>query len=91
MDSASGYNQEFIGRTKQARERSGFTTSQMAQLLNVRLDTYLKYESRTPLPRSFVPNFCLLCRVSADWLFGEEHPFPGPQKEGLSNTTGKTK
>jgi transcriptional regulator with XRE-family HTH domain len=71
------FTQDYIRRTKQAREESGYSPEEMADFLNLKFDTYLKYEYRTPLPRYLVPRFCSLCRVAVGWLFGVEEAARG--------------
>ena len=72
MAGASEFRRGYTARTRQARERAGYEIADMATLLDLKLDTYQKYEARTPLPRQLVPKFCLICGVSANWLFGME-------------------
>ena len=78
------FTKQFILRTKQAREASGFDPAKIAGFLRIKKDTYNKYESRTPLPQYLIPPFCDLCKIDADWLFRVEEasrtvrkrPFP---------------
>lgn len=62
------YRQDFIERTKRAREASGFTQTEIAELFNIRQDTWKQYETRTPLPHPFIPRFCLIVRCDINWL-----------------------
>lgn len=59
----------FIARTKQARDRSGFTQAEIAKILGIKQDRYKQYETRSPLPHEFVAAFCAATRVSEVWLF----------------------
>jgi DNA-binding XRE family transcriptional regulator len=63
------FKTEFIARTKAMRERSGLTQEQVATAIGVALDTYKKYEQRTPLPHHLVPRFAVVVRATADELF----------------------
>jgi transcriptional regulator with XRE-family HTH domain len=72
MKTEEEFTAALIERTRLARELSGFRPEQMAEFLGIKVDTYFKYEYRTPIPRYLIPRFCALCRVSADWLLGVE-------------------
>ena len=92
--SRSEYQRGYINRTREARERAGYEITEMAKLLDLKIDTYSKYEIRTPLPRHLVPKFCLICRTTANWLFGVEEvsgrrPLRKGVRRGRSSPGGK--
>lgn len=60
---------EFMARTKQAREQSGRTQTEMATILGIKQGLYKQYETRSPLPHRFIPAFCLATHVTEHWLF----------------------
>lgn len=69
----SEYKTAFIARTKQAREKAHVTQKQMGQALGgVAQDIYKNYETIRELPHEYIPTFCLVCGVTADWLFDVE-------------------
>ena len=61
--------QEFIARTKAARKASGYSQTEMARIFGIAQDTWKQYETRTPLPHRYIPNFCTIAKVSETWLF----------------------
>lgn len=63
------FKRQFVARTAVARERSGRSQEEMAADLGIGQGTYHKYEKRTPLPHHFIPQFCVLCQVSPEWLY----------------------
>lgn len=61
---------EFCERTRSARITAGFNDlKEFALLMGIAPDTYLRYETRTPLPHRYIPKFLRLTGVSADVLF----------------------
>lgn len=65
----SDFYRAFIGRTKAAREASGYTQQEMGELLDgLPQDHYKQFEGRSPLPHHLIPRFSLLCRVNMLWL-----------------------
>lgn len=75
------FREEFIERTKRAREASGYTQEQMAGFLGIDQGRYKQYETRSALPHVFIAKFCLLCRCEVHWLLTglgkEPEPAPG--------------
>ena len=69
MIAASTFAAEFIARTKQARNQSGYTQTEMATILGISQGRYKQYETRSPLPHEFIPAFCIATRVNEHWLF----------------------
>lgn len=67
--SISHFKALFVARTALARERTGRSQEQMATDLGISQPTYTKYESRTPLPHYLVPQFCMLCEVTPQWMY----------------------
>ncbi|HTF79246.1 MAG TPA: helix-turn-helix domain-containing protein, partial [Bradyrhizobium sp.] len=49
------YNEALIARVKELREQTGRSQASMAKLLCVPLESYKKYERRTPLPHYLMP------------------------------------
>jgi DNA-binding XRE family transcriptional regulator len=70
---ASNFKSEFIARTKQARDQSGLTQQEMADILRIKQDTYKQYETRSPLPHQYVTAFCAATHVTTQWLFTGRH------------------
>jgi hypothetical protein len=62
-----------IGRTKEARIKSGMTIETIARLLSIEPLVYERFERSIPIFPSLVARFCWVTGVSADWLFsGQE-------------------
>lgn len=57
-----------IQRTKAAREESGLSQSQLANMLDVSVSAYQKYEQRSPLPHELIPSFCVIVQKDPAWL-----------------------
>jgi transcriptional regulator with XRE-family HTH domain len=70
MATPRDYRDKFSGRVKRARESAGYTQDQMAQLLHMSQTTYSKYEGAraTLLPHHLIAQFCLITRISQEWL-----------------------
>ena len=73
------YREAFAERVRYARTEARYTQKQIADKLGIGQPTYSKYEGRLNEPATIMPtyllkNFCLICRVSLDWLIGEEGP-----------------
>lgn len=64
------YDKAFINRVRVARESSGITRDEMAELLKVRYDTYARWELRTMMPHHMIPAFCRITGVSLKYLMG---------------------
>ncbi len=70
---ASQFVRDFMERTKQARLNARLTQKKMGQALGgMAQDTYKNYETKRMLPREYIPTFCLVCGITADWLFDME-------------------
>jgi hypothetical protein len=67
----------FIRRTREARAARFDTQKPICLLLEVDQGTYKQYETRTPLPRRYIPKFCAACGVSIEWLLTGEGQAPG--------------
>lgn len=63
------YINDFAARVKAARDGADYDVKEMADELGLKYDTYLKCESRNPLPHDLIPLFCEKTGVTADWLF----------------------
>lgn len=59
---------DIIQRTKDAREESGLSQSQLAQMLGVSVSAYQKYEQRSPLPHELIQQFCVIVQKDPAWL-----------------------
>ena len=70
--SQDAYKAGFLKRTQQAREVAGYSVAEMAQLLGIPLNTYKKYEQRSPLPHALVQRFCTVTGCSSWFLFTGE-------------------
>jgi DNA-binding XRE family transcriptional regulator len=63
---ASEYRRNLLRRTKELRENSGYTQAEMADFLNIKVEAYKKYESRSLLPHRFIHKFCRLVKVTEE-------------------------
>lgn len=54
----SAYRSQFIDRLRSLRVTSGLTTAEVAEALDVRKDTYERWESRTLMPHHLLVPFC---------------------------------
>jgi transcriptional regulator with XRE-family HTH domain len=57
------FNAQYIARVGRLREASGLSQAQMAGALGLPLETYKKYETRTPLPIYLISRFALIARA----------------------------
>ena len=65
----SGFKQQFIQRTKEAREAIGYSQDRIGQALGIKQDTYKNYEIDRELPHEYVPQFCAITGRSIEWLY----------------------
>lgn len=72
----AAYDQQFIERTRFARERAGYSQTEIAKLLDIPQDRYKQYETRSKLPYQFVERFTLACRISIEWLMTGKERMP---------------
>lgn len=77
------FKQEFIRRTKQARETVTKDRDEMGTRLGVEKDTYAKYEYRTLLPHYLIPKLCEETKTGPWYLLTGE---PEETNPGLQNT-----
>lgn len=68
-EAATEFKAKFVARTAAARARAGFTQETIAAALGMKQAKYHKYEKRTLLPHVLVMQFCLLCRITPEWLY----------------------
>lgn len=66
------FKQQFVGRVRQIRENLGWNRADMAEAMGVEEQTWIKYETRTPLPHHLIPKFCRITRVEMWFLFTGE-------------------
>lgn len=66
------FRKAFVGRVRQIRESLGWSPTHMAEMMNVEIESWRKYEKRTPLPHHLIPKFCLLTGVDVWYLFTGE-------------------
>jgi DNA-binding XRE family transcriptional regulator len=70
----AAFNQSMAERVKLARERAGLTQGEVAQILKISQTGYSHYEVRpgeeapTLMPHQYIEDFCVLTRVSVEWL-----------------------
>lgn len=69
MLTAQQFNRSFCARTQQIRDAAGFSQADVAEMLDIGVKTYAKYETRSPMPHRFIPRFCKFCRVTVADLF----------------------
>lgn len=62
----------FIGRVRSARAARFDSQKPMCVILGLEQDVYKQYETRTPLPRRFIPKFIAACGVTYEWLLTGE-------------------
>lgn len=67
MGGLSDFQRQFIERTKQLRERRGWSQQEMADALQISLSRYSKYEQRSPLPHEFIDLFTRLVGCDIDF------------------------
>lgn len=63
------FRQLFAARTKEAREKAGFSQDEMAKLLRIDQGRYKNYELTRPLPHFLVPQFCIACHIDPTDLY----------------------
>lgn len=64
------YAKAFVRRVKVLREASGRTAEEVAKDLNVKLDTYYRYESKVVMPHFLIPRFLVSVDGDARYLLG---------------------
>lgn len=64
------YNKSFAARTKTIRERSGIAAEEVANFLDVKLDTYYRYESKVAMPHYLIGRFLAITGGDAGYLMG---------------------
>lgn len=69
----------FVGRVRAAREAKFSTQKPVYTALGIPQDQYKHYETKRPLPRKFIPKFCVLTEVTMEWLLTGEGK-GGPQQ-----------
>ena len=80
---SSKFHDEFLRRVREAREAVGYTQVEIATGLGIPQDHYKQYETRSFMPHELIPRFCVITRVSTDWLLTGrgERPFrPRPHR-----------
>lgn len=65
----TAYRQDFLRRTREAREATGLARDDFAKLLGVPKEAYTKYETRSLLPHDLTAQFLLITGASYTWLF----------------------
>lgn len=73
----------FAERVAWAREAAGYTQEETALLLDISQARYSKYEGSraTLMPHALIPKFCLITRVSIEWLMtGQGKAPPRPSR-----------
>lgn len=71
----SDFARRFCDRVRRAREARGLTQAEMAQALGIRLKTYEKYETRSPLRHHLIEPFAAITGTEVERLFeGCEQP-----------------
>ena len=62
----------FLQRVAAGRAVRGLSQAEMAKLLDLRLDTYKKYEQRTLMPHKVMLAFCYVTGTDPGYLLGFE-------------------
>jgi len=68
MDTLSKEQENYIKRTRQAREQSGLLQREVARSLGVAVNTYTNYELQRPMPQKYIASFCRITGVAEEWL-----------------------
>lgn len=58
----------YIGRVREAREAKFSTQKPVYKFLEVEQDQYKHWETKRPMPRRYIPKFCIITEVSMEWL-----------------------
>lgn len=66
----------FIGRVREAREAKFATQKPVYKFLEVEQDQYKHWETKRPMPRRYIPKFCIITEVSMEWLLTGEGKGP---------------
>lgn len=67
-DSEAAFNAALCARVRQVREERAWTQEKMADLLNIPVERYRKYEKRSPIPMYLVPRLSALTDTEVEWL-----------------------
>lgn len=67
-DIKAKYEQEFIARVKAARIATGKKQWQVAELMDIKQDTYKHFETGRVIPHHLIGRFCLICSIDPNWL-----------------------
>lgn len=67
-DAKAQYEQEFIERVKAARIATGKKQWQVAELMDIKQDTYKHFETGRVIPHHLIGRFCLICSIDPNWL-----------------------
>lgn len=87
MLSKQSFNKLFCMRTKEIRERTNRSPKDVADFLRIKPDTYLRYETRSPLPHYLIPPFCKLFEIQVDMLMRvEETARPAVKRRPFRDT-----
>lgn len=77
------YRKQFIDRLRSLRIASGLTPEEIAERLDVRMDTYQRWEKRTLIPHHLIIPFCdathadpYLLLTGSPFQLGRVLPFP---------------
>ena len=57
------YNKALADKVKSARKLSPYSAEEIAKMLDISLDQYYRYESRTPMPSYLIPAFCKITDI----------------------------
>lgn len=71
------YEQRLRERVADLRKKRNWGQAEMAKALGLEMDTYKKYENRSPMPVYFVPRFAELVESTVEYVLtgeGEERP-----------------
>lgn len=75
------FTEDFIERTRIARERKFSSQDAIAKALGITAASYQKYETRTPLPHRYIFDFCKKTGTDIFWLFTGKHTRRNVQTE----------
>lgn len=62
------FERELCARTKELRERLGWSAEEMASMLRIPAERYRKYESRSPMPQYLLPTFAAITQRPVEYV-----------------------
>lgn len=63
---------EICDRTRRARENANIDAKDMARILGIEYQAYMKYEKRSVIKAIYIPTFCKATEINEHWLLTGE-------------------